>query len=201
MRITATPEGRRRSKARIWYPSERPISRGPMNRLAGSTSPYLRQHADNPVDWWPWIPEAFADAKRRNVPVHLSIGLRRLPLVPCHGARELLRSDDRRLLNGISSPSRLTGRSGRRSTRSTCARCMRWESRGLAAPQCFLRRTATPSGAEHTSRRSRAGAVRASARYSARSPHAWDRGRYGDQEHGDAPRLPEPAYSNCRART
>jgi len=45
-----------------------------VNRLAGSTSPYLRQHADNPVDWWPWIPEAFAEAKRRNVPVHLSIG-------------------------------------------------------------------------------------------------------------------------------
>ena len=45
-----------------------------MNRLAGSTSPYLRQHADNPVDWWPWTPEAFEAAKRRNVPVHLSIG-------------------------------------------------------------------------------------------------------------------------------
>jgi uncharacterized protein len=45
-----------------------------MNRLAGASSPYLRQHADNPVDWWPWIPEAFAEAKRRNVPVHLSIG-------------------------------------------------------------------------------------------------------------------------------
>jgi uncharacterized protein len=45
-----------------------------MNRLAGAASPYLRQHADNPVDWWPWIPEAFAEAKQRNVPVHLSIG-------------------------------------------------------------------------------------------------------------------------------
>ncbi len=45
-----------------------------MNRLADATSPYLRQHADNPVDWWPWIPEAFAEAKRRDVPVHLSIG-------------------------------------------------------------------------------------------------------------------------------
>jgi uncharacterized protein YyaL (SSP411 family) len=45
-----------------------------LNRLAGSTSPYLRQHSDNPVDWWPWIPDAFAEAKRRNVPVHLSIG-------------------------------------------------------------------------------------------------------------------------------
>ncbi|MGH6922294.1 MAG: thioredoxin domain-containing protein [Propylenella sp.] len=45
-----------------------------MNRLADATSPYLRQHADNPVHWWPWIPEAFDEAKRRNVPVHLSIG-------------------------------------------------------------------------------------------------------------------------------
>ncbi len=45
-----------------------------MNRLADATSPYLRQHADNPVHWWPWIPEAFAEAKERNVPVHLSIG-------------------------------------------------------------------------------------------------------------------------------
>ncbi|MDQ3370615.1 MAG: thioredoxin domain-containing protein [Myxococcota bacterium] len=44
------------------------------NRLAAESSPYLRQHADNPVDWWPWAPEAFAEAKRRNVPVFVSIG-------------------------------------------------------------------------------------------------------------------------------
>ena len=44
------------------------------NRLADSTSPYLLQHADNPVDWWEWSPEAFADAERRGVPVLLSIG-------------------------------------------------------------------------------------------------------------------------------
>ncbi|HSG96004.1 MAG TPA: thioredoxin domain-containing protein, partial [Afifellaceae bacterium] len=44
------------------------------NRLAASSSPYLRQHADNPVHWWPWQPEAFAEARARNVPVHLSIG-------------------------------------------------------------------------------------------------------------------------------
>ncbi|HLL24764.1 MAG TPA: DUF255 domain-containing protein, partial [Kofleriaceae bacterium] len=44
------------------------------NRLATESSPYLRQHADNPVDWWPWSPEAFAEAKRRNVPVFVSIG-------------------------------------------------------------------------------------------------------------------------------
>jgi uncharacterized protein YyaL (SSP411 family) len=44
------------------------------NRLAGSLSPYLRQHADNPVDWWPWCDEAFAEARRRDVPVLLSVG-------------------------------------------------------------------------------------------------------------------------------
>src|SRR5919197_203687 len=44
------------------------------NRLAASTSPYLLQHADNPVDWWPWSPEAFAEARRRDVPVLLSVG-------------------------------------------------------------------------------------------------------------------------------
>ncbi|MBU7596635.1 thioredoxin domain-containing protein [Streptomyces sp. P38-E01] len=45
-----------------------------MNRLADATSPYLLQHADNPVDWWPWSPEAFAEARRRDVPVLLSVG-------------------------------------------------------------------------------------------------------------------------------
>ncbi|MFY9807517.1 MAG: thioredoxin domain-containing protein [Pseudonocardiaceae bacterium] len=44
------------------------------NRLASSTSPYLLQHATNPVDWWPWCEEAFAEAARRRVPVLLSIG-------------------------------------------------------------------------------------------------------------------------------
>ena len=45
-----------------------------MNRLAGEASPYLRQHAGNPVHWWPWVPEAFAEAARRDVPVLLSVG-------------------------------------------------------------------------------------------------------------------------------
>jgi uncharacterized protein YyaL (SSP411 family) len=44
------------------------------NRLADSTSPYLRVHADNPVDWWPWSEEAFTEAARRDVPVLISIG-------------------------------------------------------------------------------------------------------------------------------
>ena len=45
-----------------------------MNRLAGETSPYLRQHAANPVDWYPWGDEALARAKRENRPILLSIG-------------------------------------------------------------------------------------------------------------------------------
>jgi uncharacterized protein YyaL (SSP411 family) len=45
-----------------------------MNRLADQTSPYLRQHADNPVHWWPWGDDAFAEARRRDVPVLLSVG-------------------------------------------------------------------------------------------------------------------------------
>ena len=43
-------------------------------RLAHALSPYLRQHADNPVDWWEWSPEAFEQARRRDVPVFISIG-------------------------------------------------------------------------------------------------------------------------------
>ena len=44
------------------------------NRLAKETSPYLLQHAHNPVDWWPWGEEAFAEARRLGKPVFLSIG-------------------------------------------------------------------------------------------------------------------------------
>lgn len=44
------------------------------NRLASSTSPYLLQHKDNPVDWHEWGPEAFAEARERDVPVLLSVG-------------------------------------------------------------------------------------------------------------------------------
>ena len=44
------------------------------NRLKSATSPYLLQHAGNPVDWWPWDDEAFAEARRRDVPVLLSVG-------------------------------------------------------------------------------------------------------------------------------
>ena len=44
------------------------------NHLRNETSPYLRQHADNPVDWYPWGPEAFERAQREDKPIFLSIG-------------------------------------------------------------------------------------------------------------------------------
>jgi uncharacterized protein YyaL (SSP411 family) len=46
----------------------------PANRLAATASPYLRQHADNPVDWWPWCAAALAEARARDRPILLSIG-------------------------------------------------------------------------------------------------------------------------------
>jgi uncharacterized protein YyaL (SSP411 family) len=51
-----------------------PAERTMPNRLADETSPYLRQHADNPVDWYPWGPEALERARREDKPILLSIG-------------------------------------------------------------------------------------------------------------------------------
>jgi uncharacterized protein YyaL (SSP411 family) len=47
---------------------------GMADRLKDATSPYLLQHAGNPVDWWPWCDEAFEAARARDVPVLLSVG-------------------------------------------------------------------------------------------------------------------------------
>lgn len=54
--------------------SGQPEQRGRANRLAKESSPYLLQHAHNPVEWWAWGEEAFAEARRRDVPIFLSIG-------------------------------------------------------------------------------------------------------------------------------
>ncbi|HVR40383.1 MAG TPA: thioredoxin domain-containing protein [Thermoanaerobaculia bacterium] len=65
----------------------------PQNRLANETSPYLLQHAHNPVDWYPWGEEAFAKARAEDKPVFLSIGYS-----ACHWChvmeRESFESDD-----------------------------------------------------------------------------------------------------------
>src|SRR4029079_4825289 len=61
-------------QTRLPLGARRPGYRRFMNRRADETSPYLRQHADNPVDWYPWGDEAFALARERDVPVFLSVG-------------------------------------------------------------------------------------------------------------------------------
>ena len=66
------------------------------NRLIHETSPYLLQHAHNPVDWYPWGDEAFAEARRAGqagVPVDRLLDL---PLVPRHGGRVVRGRGDRR---------------------------------------------------------------------------------------------------------
>src|SRR5512135_133884 len=51
-----------------------PMTVSAANRLIHETSPYLLQHAHNPVDWYPWGPEAFAAAKAQDKPIFLSVG-------------------------------------------------------------------------------------------------------------------------------
>lgn len=64
----------RRARPGGWAGRTRPCDDAGMNRLADSQSPYLLQHASNPVDWWPWGEEAMTEAKRRDVPILLSVG-------------------------------------------------------------------------------------------------------------------------------
>src|SRR5438876_3822136 len=58
--------------ASVWRTAARVNAMG--NRLAQETSPYLLEHADNPVDWYPWGAEALARARTENKPILLSIG-------------------------------------------------------------------------------------------------------------------------------
>ena len=69
------------------------------NRLAGETSPYLKQHANNPVDWYPWSNEAFERANQANKPIFLSIGYSSCHW--CHVMEQESFSDERvgRLMN------------------------------------------------------------------------------------------------------
>jgi hypothetical protein len=58
------------------------------NRLINETSPYLLQHAHNPVDWFPWSPEAFEKAAKRGQADFSEYRLFNMPLVPRDGGRE-----------------------------------------------------------------------------------------------------------------
>ena len=57
------------------------------NKLGAATSPYLLQHADNPVHWWEWGEGAFAEARERDVPVLLSVGY-----AACHWCHVICRT-------------------------------------------------------------------------------------------------------------
>src|SRR5580692_11420823 len=63
-----------RMTARLPSSRRRCTSRPMPNRLAGEASPYLQQHAGNPVDWYPWGPEVLEKAKKEDKPILLSIG-------------------------------------------------------------------------------------------------------------------------------
>lgn len=63
-----------RGRARVVLCARRVWQAGGMNRLGSATSPYLRQHAGNPVDWREWDADALAEAAQRDVPILLSIG-------------------------------------------------------------------------------------------------------------------------------
>jgi hypothetical protein len=80
------------------------------NRLIFSKSPYLLQHAENPIDWYSWSEEAFARARAEDKPVFLSIGYS-----TCHWCHVMAHEsfEDRRLprfSTAISFPSRWIGR-------------------------------------------------------------------------------------------
>ena len=91
------------------------------NRLAGETSPYLLQHAHNPVDWYPVGPGGAGQGEATDKPIFLSIGY-----AACHWCHVMEREsfEDEATaadLNATSSRSRSTARSGPTSTRSTWA--------------------------------------------------------------------------------
>src|SRR4051812_19247519 len=62
------------SLLRVRAADEPPAAPARANHLAGETSPYLLQHAHNPVDWYPWGAAAFERARKEDRPVFLSIG-------------------------------------------------------------------------------------------------------------------------------
>ena len=120
MRRSASPE----------HPMTAPASTARENRLAHETSPYLLQHKHNPVDWWPWGPDALNEAQRANKPILLSVGY-----AACHWCHVMAHESfedeaTAAVMNRLySSTSRWTGRNGRISTRSTWRRSITWVSR------------------------------------------------------------------------
>ena len=144
------------------------------NRLSSETSPYLLQHAENPVDWYPWGPEAFERARCGGQAGARLDRLRRVPLVPRHGARDVRgrvggRVDERvvRLREGRprGAPGRRRDLHGRRAGDD--------RPRRLAAERVPAARRARRSTPARTSRRSRATGCRRGRRCCRRCRESW----------------------------
>ena len=164
------------------------------NRLAEAISPYLRSHADNPVDWWAWGPEAFAEAARRDVPVMVSIGYS-----TCHWCHVMAResfSDPAiaELLNDGLVAIKVDREEHPDVDASYLAGAAAF-TEGLGWPLTVSSRPrAACSTPARTSRRSRWPAARPSARWSTPSSR---RGRHADPRSTGPP---EPSPTRCAPR-
>ncbi len=179
------------------------------NRLADETSPYLRQHGDNPVDWYPWGDDAFAlraGARQAGVPVGRLLVV---PLVPRHGARIVRGRRDRgaherAVREREGRPRRTPGR--RRGVHASGAGAHR--PRRLAHERVVHPRTAARSTAARTTRTRNGTACRRSSACCEAVAEAWNERREEVLEH--ASRLteaideqvmrPETTRSSCRAQ-
>ena len=94
----------------------------PANRLAKETSPYLLLHAHNPVDWYPWGPEAFAKAKTENKPIFLSVGYSSCYWCHVMERESFMDGEIAKVLNAATCASRSIGKSVLTSTRFTWPR-------------------------------------------------------------------------------
>ena len=103
---------------------DRPSTHHHTNRLAGETSPYLLQHAHNPVDWYPWGDEALERARAEAKPIFLSIGY-----AACHWCHVMERESFEDEATAAELNARLRGHQGRPRgaprprRRSTWTRC------------------------------------------------------------------------------
>ncbi|GIW73142.1 MAG: hypothetical protein KatS3mg102_2684 [Planctomycetota bacterium] len=125
------------------------------NRLIHERSPYLLQHAHNPVDWYPWCEEAFARARAEDKPIFLSIGY-----ATCHWCHVMERESFEdpnvaEFLNAHFVRSRWIGRNGRIWIGTTWRSCRRRPGKGVGLCRCFARRRANRFLVGRISRRNR----------------------------------------------
>ena len=111
------------------------------NHLKNETSPYLLQHADNPVDWYPWGEEAFRRAREDDKPVFLSIGYS-----ACHWCHVMAREsfEDQETAELLNRWSRWTGRNGPTWTVFIWPSARRLPAAEAGPPACFSRRRSSP---------------------------------------------------------